>query len=85
MPNQPELERAVEAALETTNAFEALRQVAGEFKNCGVSKELAYATLDTFRKRHEDDSDERKYNAVLDVMDLVDGWCSPHARIYDPV
>jgi hypothetical protein len=36
------------------------------------------------RARHRDDVDERKYDAVLDVMDLISGWYSPGKVLYPP-
>jgi hypothetical protein len=31
---------------------------------------------------HENDEDETKYDAILDTMDVIVGWCSPQYRLY---
>ena len=39
--------------------------------------------FDEYRARHEHDSDQTKYDAILDTMDIITGWCSQHARLFD--
>jgi hypothetical protein len=43
------------------------------------------ALFDAARERHGGDADETSYDAILDTMDLITGWCAPSQRLYpDP-
>ena len=60
----------------------AVYALAVELRDSGLSQAELRAVFDEVRARHHDDADERKYNAVLDVMDLIVGWCSPANALY---
>lgn len=49
----------------------------------GMSQLELYRLFDEFRANHESDADEILYDAVLDTMDCISGWCSPSSRLYD--
>ena len=70
-------------ALQAENVLGALYETAVSMKNGGVSKENTYAQFEALRAKHSQDKDETIYNAILDVMDCIVGWCSPHLKIYD--
>ncbi len=42
-----------------------------------------YRLFDEFRATHEHDTDETLYDAILDTMDFISGWCSPGSRLYE--
>lgn len=42
-----------------------------------------YHLFDEYRQRHHADKDETRYDAILDVMDYITGWCSPQNRLFD--
>lgn len=44
----------------------------------GMSKEQAYSLLQGLRARQDIDE-----NAILELMDIVSGWCNPAQRIWD--
>lgn len=44
---------------------------------------VMYRLFDAFRATHERDADETIYNAVLDTMDFICGWCDASRRLYD--
>ena len=60
-----------------------MRILAETLKLEGMSQQEMYRLLDEYRARHEHDKDEKCYNAILDVMDFITGWCSPHSKLFD--
>ena len=42
-----------------------------------------YQLFDGFRAIHEGDADGNLYNAILDTMDTISGWCDSSSRLYD--
>ena len=73
------LEIALGQALPSRAAYELARQ----FRDEGMSQSEMYRLFDEFRSLHKSDTDEAIYDAVLDTMDSIGGWCSPSARLYD--
>jgi hypothetical protein len=71
----------LEAALDS-GVPDAVHALAVELRDSGLAPSELYAVFDAVRARHRDDVDERKYDAVLDVMDLIVGWCAPGERLY---
>mmetsp|Transcript_99033 Transcript_99033/g.278341 ORF Transcript_99033/g.278341 Transcript_99033/m.278341 type:complete len:110 (+) Transcript_99033:67-396(+) len=64
------------AACATEKPFEALHALARALLHEGVSQQELYQLFDVQRSLHEADDDESVYNAVLDVMDYIVGWCA---------
>jgi hypothetical protein len=70
------------AALASGDRLESLRRAAERELEAGASREQLVAALEELRGdlrrvggRDEDD------DVVLEVMDFVNGWCSPHMRL----
>jgi hypothetical protein len=65
-------------ALGQEDKFTALRQKIVALRENGYDKEVLLAELEDFRSQvaHEADKD-----VVLEVMDCLSGFCSPHMRI----
>ncbi|WP_069471192.1 hypothetical protein [Candidatus Marithrix sp. Canyon 246] len=66
-------------ALQQSNPIEKLEQIVKDLLNKGYSKENILAEFEYFRKTTTNDEDYE--DVVLDVMDFITGWCSPHKRI----
>lgn len=49
-------------------------------KNNGMSKEIMMEKLERIRSRCDSENEE---DMILDLMDFVGGWCSPHMRIFE--
>jgi hypothetical protein len=68
------------AAVEATDGFDRLRAVVKLFLDDGVESELLMEDLQQIRGLVSIDVEER----ILDVMDLVVGWCAPGSRLGPP-
>lgn len=51
------------------------------FKDQGGSQQDAYRICEQLRKHYEET--EILEDKILDVMDVVSGYCSPHYKIWD--
>ena len=71
----------LEEALNSSDS-RAVYALAVELRDAGLSQTELLAVFDEVRARHQDDADERKYDAVLDIMDLIVGWCSAGQELY---
>jgi hypothetical protein len=69
---------------EALNSIEsgAVYALAVELRDSGLTQAELLAVFNEVRARHHEDVDEPKYDAVLDVMDLIVGWCSPSQALY---
>jgi hypothetical protein len=65
------------AALASDNRLDDLRRVAEHELRDGVPREQVVARLEALRAGLPD----RDEDVVLEVLDFVTGWCSPHVRL----
>ena len=72
----------VEQALVGVTPADAAFEVAVQLRDEGMSQPDLYALYDSFRAQHEADADQIRYDAVLDAMDFISGWCSPSQALY---
>ncbi len=70
-------------AIQKEDGIDALYKTAVSMKDAGVSKENTLAQFTSLSQKHAQAEDETIYNAILNVMDCIVGWCSPHLKIYD--
>ena len=82
MANQSHNAR-MEDALQAESPAEALVSLAHALKAEGMSQREIYQLFDEYRARHHSDTDETRYDAILDTMDIIVGWCSPQSRLFD--
>lgn len=73
----------LENALREADPDRAAFTLARCFRDEGMSQLELYRLYDSFRALHENDKDERLYDAILDTMDCISGWCSPGNRLYE--
>ena len=71
------------SALAEVSPVHALISFAESLKEEGMSQREMYQLFDEYRVKHHGDVDETKYNAILDTMDIICGWCSPQNRLFD--
>ncbi|MGC4013963.1 MAG: GNAT family N-acetyltransferase [Luteolibacter sp.] len=67
------------------SSYDSLLGYAQELKSRGCSQREVYRLFDFYAMRHRDDADERIYDNLLDVMDLIWGSCSPHKAMWPPL
>lgn len=73
----------LEVALRQAEPEGATYELARTMRDQGMSQLEMYRLFDEYRAIHESDADGTLYNAVLDTMDCIGGWCSPGFRLYD--
>src|SRR6187455_944154 len=72
----------VEAALAATPPQGALLELARELRDGAMPQAELLALFDAARERHARDADETNYEAIMDTMDLIAGWCAPSQGLY---
>ena len=73
----------LEAALREPQPAHAVTALAEALKNEGMTQLEMYRLYDQYRAKHQSDTDETIYDAILDAMDHIVGWCSPGSRLFD--
>lgn len=73
----------LENVLREADPARAVLALARCFRDEGMSQLELYRLYDAFRALHENDQDERLYDAILNAMDCICGWCSPGNRFYE--
>lgn len=68
------------AAMEHAEGFECLRQVVKRMLDEGIVSAVLLEDLDQIRALVSPDGEDK----VLDVMDLLVGWCAPQACLPPP-
>ncbi|MDQ4071013.1 MAG: hypothetical protein M3203_16315 [Actinomycetota bacterium] len=68
-------------ALEAHKPLEAMRQLATERLSEGSTREQIRNELEQLRRQLQAESREADEDIVLEVLDLIEGWCSPHMTI----
>ena len=63
-------------------SVENLTAFARTLKSEGHTQTDVMSLFDGFRSLHESDSDETIYNTLLDVMDLITGYCPRDQAIF---
>lgn len=70
-------------ALATRSPNLLVLELARQLKVEGMSQTEMYRLFEEFRSNHESDSDNTSYDAILDTMDFISGWCPPEQRLFD--
>jgi hypothetical protein len=69
------------AALASENALESLRETVRRELESGVTRERLIDQLEDLRADLRASGREDDEDVVLEVMDLLTGWSSPHVRL----
>jgi hypothetical protein len=72
----------VEEAIRAHAGLERLVELTVAARDAGLAQRVVYSVLEELRARL---TSEDEQDLVADVMDLVWGFCSPHARIWSTV
>lgn len=68
-------------ALDSPAPVASLREVVRKELAAGVPRQEVLDQLEALRYEFRETGTEGQEDAVLDVMDFVSGWCSPHVRL----
>lgn len=75
----------LEACLRQPQPSLALEALAARLKSEGITQLVMYRLYDEYRRKHENDTDPVSYEAILNTMDYIAGWCGPAARLFETV
>lgn len=78
---QPAFEPQMMSALDSDDPVGALRDVAQSLLRKGVSRPAVTARLEQLRAVLREAGRDQEEDTVLDVLDFVAGWTSPHMKI----
>ncbi len=72
----------VKSVLQHPAPFPELLSLAQQLRDEGLPQPELTALFDSFREHHAGDEDQSRYDAVLDTLDQIVGWCSPSRALY---
>lgn len=72
------LDRELRNALEKNCEFELLRVILVKYRDMGFSSDSVYGLLDVMRVSVAEDVEDK----ILELMDIVSGFCSPNMRVW---
>ena len=75
------LERCIEEALLSAEPMRELRSLALRLSSAGQDKTAVVAKFEEARRQLREANRETDEDVVMDVMDCLEGWCSPQTRI----
>ena len=71
--------KSLQAALSLNAPMGELVGIVRRFKDAGLTQKSAYDALEGLRTRLDESAEGR----VLQLMDLVVGWCQPQHRLWE--
>ena len=77
-----DFEIEIKAALKQQAPLPMLREIVHRYKQRGGTQKNAYSALEKIRQEYSEDPGEE---LLIDLMDLVAGFCSTDQRIWDEV
>ena len=63
------------------NLMFPLRDVASEALAQGYDRDVLLEDFESVRARLDEEGEEEREDAVMEVMDFLYGWCSPHMKL----
>ena len=82
MAMENSFEDQFEEALRSPEPHERLAAFAIELSSGGRGQDEVLQIFDSFRSQLRLAARESDEDTVMDVMDRISGWCSPHARLF---
>ena len=71
----------IENALHSPHPFEQLRSAAAALLAEGRTQKSVYELFEAVRAQLREEKRQVEEDVVMDVMDCLCGWCSPHQEI----
>jgi hypothetical protein len=78
---QPMIDQRVEEALRSSQPVNELRDLVVHLLSEGQTREAVLELLERVRQQLRQADRETDEDAVMDVMDFLVGWCSPHVKL----
>jgi len=75
------VDASFEGALRSSNRVGELRTLAKRLLDEGAKPEALLSQFEQVRQELRKAAREEDEDAVMDVMDFLSGWCSPHAML----
>lgn len=75
------LDPKFEQALRSSQPVERLRELALEHLRQGRDHSAVLAEFESARQHLREVGREQEKDAVMDVLDMLLGWCSPHMKL----
>ncbi len=75
------LDLSIDQALRSPEPAHRLRLLAKELFSRGVPSKEVLALFDDARQALREAGRDREEDAVMDIMDSIVGWCSPHMKL----
>jgi hypothetical protein len=72
----------IESAIGSSSPFDALLVLSQSLKTEGLSQREMYDLFASYARRYQE-HDESKYEAIVDTMDLICGYCAPSKRLFE--
>ncbi len=76
-----QLDESIDRALNSSEPIPNLRSLVQELFSRGADKASVLAALENARQELRRAGRETDEDAVMDVMDFIVGWCSPHMKL----
>ena len=76
-------QQRLEFALQEPQPARPVLELARALKADGMTQVEMYQLYDEFRAKHQNDADETRYDAILDAMDHIAGWCAIESQLFD--
>lgn len=74
-----QFESTIRDAIESDASLTEIAALLREWRDRGLSSEVAASVLEELRVKLDIDDEDR----VLEVLDLVTGFCAPHLRVWE--
>lgn len=79
-----DIDRELLAALDARAGLLTLRAILLRYKARGATAEQVAGLLQELRASAQDGvQDAAREDVILDVLDMVTGWCTPQLRVWD--
>jgi hypothetical protein len=78
------IDQRIEEALRSSEPVNELRSLVQHFLADGQTREAVLDLLEGARQQLRHAGREAGEDAVMDVMDFLVGWCSPHMKLPPP-
>jgi DNA-binding response OmpR family regulator len=75
------IDSRIQAALQKPNSLDELRSMVDALLRQGQSRDTVLALLEQSRRQLNSEGRDAEEDVVMDVMDFLTGWCSPHMKL----